>query len=59
MLSSRIGLEFAKELLAGRYLAGRCSLSANALGKSKLYLLLQTLGLIVVDERRRHWEKPE
>ena len=58
LLSSRIGLEFAKELLAGRYLAGRCSLSANALGESELYLLLQTLRLVVVD-RRRHWEKPE
>ena len=59
LLSSRIGLEFAKELLAGRYLACRCTLSANALGESELYpLLLQTLGLIVVDQRR-HWEKPE
>jgi hypothetical protein len=58
LLSSRIGLELAKELLAGRYLAGRCSLSANALGESELYLLLQTLGLVVVDQRR-HWEKPE
>jgi hypothetical protein len=58
LLSSRIGLELAKELLAGRYLAGRCSLSANALGESELYLLLQTLGLVVVD-RRRHWEEPE
>ncbi len=65
LLSSRIGLELAKELLAGRYLAGRCSLSANALGKSELYLLylllLRTLGLlrVVVVDQRRHWEKPE
>jgi hypothetical protein len=62
LLSSRIGLELAKELLAGRYLAGRCSLSANALGKSELYLLLlRTLGLLrlVVVDQRRHWEKPE
>ena len=56
LLSFRIGLEFAKELLAGRYLAGRCRLSASALGESELYLL-RTSRAVVVDHQRPHEEK--
>src|SRR5215207_3322264 len=47
LLSSRVRLEFSKELLACRYLGGRCSLWANALGESELYLL-RTLRAAVV-----------
>ena len=59
LLSSRVGLEFADELLAGRYLAGRCTLSANALNESKLYrlrYLLRTSLAVVVDP---HGERSE
>jgi hypothetical protein len=53
LLSLRIGLEFVKELLAGGYLAGWCSLSADALGERELYRLRT---LRAVDP---HGEKPE
>jgi hypothetical protein len=46
LLGFRIGLEFAYDLLAGGYLVGRRTLSANALGESELYLV-QTLPAVV------------
>jgi hypothetical protein len=46
-LSSRVRLEFSQDLLACRYLAGRGTLSTNALGESELYLL-RTLRAAVV-----------
>jgi hypothetical protein len=52
-----IRLEFSKDLLACWYLAGRCTLSANALGESELYLLRTLRAFIVA--KRPHEEKHE